>query len=181
MADVKISAMPAAPDVLDADVFPTVQAGVNFKATRPKFLTGQAGLELTITTGAGGSVAIRSDSGNTAVAVDDNLDTVGIGCVSFGLSVGVPLVNSFNCDPISGFDFMFDAALHFNVLDSAVLNGFTIDAATGTFTIVAVTACVVPYFATTPGDWAGAAPTEVKTALDRCAALLKVLNAGVGP
>jgi hypothetical protein len=38
------------------------------------------------------------------------------------------------------------------------------------------------YVATTAGDWAGGvAPTNVAAALDRCAALLKVLNGGTGP
>jgi hypothetical protein len=37
------------------------------------------------------------------------------------------------------------------------------------------------YTATTSGDWNGTAPTTIKDALDRCAALLKTLNGGTGP
>ena len=37
------------------------------------------------------------------------------------------------------------------------------------------------YAPTTAGDWAGAAPTTIRGALDRCATLLKALNGGTGP
>lgn len=37
------------------------------------------------------------------------------------------------------------------------------------------------YTPTTSGDWNGTAPTTIKAALDRCAALLKTLNGGTGP
>lgn len=39
----------------------------------------------------------------------------------------------------------------------------------------------VPYTPTTSADWDGTDPTNVLQALDRCAALLKVLNGGTGP
>jgi hypothetical protein len=44
-----------------------------------------------------------------------------------------------------------------------------------------IPAGAISYSAGTPASWNGAAPTDVGTALDRCAALLKTLNAGVGP
>jgi hypothetical protein len=39
----------------------------------------------------------------------------------------------------------------------------------------------VSYTPAAAADWNGADPTDVWTALDRCAALLKTLNGGVGP
>ena len=40
-------------------------------------------------------------------------------------------------------------------------------------------ATTTPYTAGIPGNWAGAAPTNVEAAIDRMAALLQVLNGGV--
>ena len=39
----------------------------------------------------------------------------------------------------------------------------------------------IQYDPFTPADWNGAVPTTLGFAIDRCAALLKVLNGGVGP
>jgi len=39
----------------------------------------------------------------------------------------------------------------------------------------------VQYDAVTPGDWNATVPVKLGDAIDRCAALLKVLNGGVGP
>jgi len=36
-------------------------------------------------------------------------------------------------------------------------------------------------YVATPGSWDGAPPTTIGEAIDRCAALLKILNAGIGP
>lgn len=47
--------------------------------------------------------------------------------------------------------------------------------------IVTSIPAALTYSPTTPGDWAGSAPTTIKDALDRCAALLKTLNGGTGP
>lgn len=41
-----------------------------------------------------------------------------------------------------------------------------------------VDATTTPYTAAIPGNWAGAAPTNIEAAVDRMAALLQVLNAG---
>jgi hypothetical protein len=43
---------------------------------------------------------------------------------------------------------------------------------------VASDATTTPYTAGVPGNWAGAAPTNVEAAIDRMAALLQVLNGG---
>lgn len=44
---------------------------------------------------------------------------------------------------------------------------------------VAADATTTPYTAGIPGNWAGAAPTNVEAAIDRMAALLQVLNGGL--
>ena len=44
----------------------------------------------------------------------------------------------------------------------------------------AAAAAAASYSAGTPSDWAGSAPTTVKAAIDRLAALVKILNSGTG-
>ncbi len=105
---------------------------------------------------------------------------VGAGLVNLGLFSGTP-------------------TYALGVATATTINGNTLTAGTGTLTLATWTLTVsntasvsgtntgdqgadtVPYSPTTPSDWNGAAPTDVRAALDRCAALLKTLNGGTGP
>jgi hypothetical protein len=67
-------------------------------------------------------------------------------------------------------------------VDAASANFFPQPGFTGALTLILnASAARVGYVATPTSSWAGSPPANVAAALDRCAALLKTLNGGVGP
>jgi len=181
MADMKISAMPAATQIANADIMPIVQGGANKKCTRQLMLTAAVGEDITILGASGQVINIFSDSGATTLVLDD-----GGGCVwtsdSMQFLSGGGGSSSF--DMLATGDIAFVSPAGTEIKLDANAGGAVLILAPnvgGPSSLIDANGVVVSYLVAVSGDWNGAAPTDLAAAVDRCAALLKVLNGGVGP
>lgn len=181
MADTKISAMTAATFVLNADVVPIVQGGVNLKSSRALFLTGSATEDIQLKGASGQKAQIVPDDGNALI------ETLDGGLVNIR---ALTTLDVFSSDGVTTGEVIWDPTGVFVVTDGSggiwlgdpgFAVGMTLDPVGGNFILTGFTSYLFDYIAGTPTDWSGAAPTDLFTAIDRCATLLKTLNGGAGP
>lgn len=141
----------------------------------------------TITTGVWQGTAVADTYIASAVAWNAKLDAMDpswagstsittLGTIATGTWEGSPIGDGY----ISGASTWNSALQPADIGVSVQAYAAALDAVSGTNTGDQDDS-TVSYTATTSGDWNGAAPTTVRDALDRCAALLKTLNGGTGP
>lgn len=179
MADVKISAMPAAAEVANADICPWVQAGLNVRATKEQVFTGSAGEDFWMTGVAGQFCGILNSATTGGIYVNGVDEPVIAGDqVLIAWAGGTPHSIAFQNTGDVLWEMGDGGVL---TIDSETTSqAFTLNMAANTCTIQ-FDIVLINFVAAVAGDWSGASPTDIWAAIDRCAALLKVLNGGVGP
>lgn len=159
---------------------------------------------LTIQTAGSGTLTLEATgSGNVSVKATGGggaaIQASGAGAVSIGSAAGAININTTNGGAISldarkGGDVSLVATIaqttrltlngtsgDLVLATTAHGNSITLSGGSGAISIVAGTSLSMSYFAGNPSDWDTLAPIDIAVAIDRCAALLKVLNAGTGP
>lgn len=181
MADTKISALTAASVMQANEETVIVQGGTDKRCAKSVILTGGAGENEILKASAGQDAAIENN-GNTASVVAQSGGTV---LASATVSINFVANNGGPTEQITigvgaGITVNPDAnsvlTLQCGVGGSIVLVG-----SMNTLQIGGFTALTIQYIPAVAGDWNGLAPTDIFLAVDRCAALLKFLNGGVGP
>jgi|HubBroStandDraft_5_1064220.scaffolds.fasta_scaffold458122_1 hypothetical protein len=178
--DEPISAMPAPTFVTNEDLIPIVQSGVNYRAQRSQILQGATGETLIVESGELQAAVLQTFSGSAEVAVNDNGGLVNVTGDEVRLFIGNTSITIIGT-PASLELIVDNGASEIILGDQAGLNYVKIAPVAGTVQVAAHVNAIYAYFPQTPSSWNGPAPTNLEKAIDRCAALLKTLNGGVGP
>lgn len=166
----KISALPAAADIANADVVAGLRSGVNVKIDRPTYLTAKAGEAIALNSivgkveiDAAGRVTLLFTLGQLFQIKDSALVTyIEVGPTGT-LNFQVPNGQSIDLTGSLGGQILIDP--------SGVV---TINCAGGV-------SAEIDYFPATPGDWVGGNPVEMHIAIDRIAAAVAGLLGGPIP
>ena len=178
--DEPISAMPAPTSVTNEDLVPIVQSGVNYKATRSQLLTGATGEGLTVQSSANAAAQLRTPAGTAIVQVIPVAETADV----HGSNIQLITANtSITMDSGSGgsIQIVFENAKSMSIGAAANHASINFNDGTRTVSITGSSGVFISYVPSTPSSWNGTPPTFLAAAVDRCAALLKTLNGGVGP
>jgi hypothetical protein len=162
----KISALPTVASVLNADLLTGVQAGANYKTTRPQLLEAAAG-EVIELVGNGASVSI------------DNAGNVFIG-IPAGHVYQLTLASNPIVTVTAGGDVDITPGGKFLVTGLVPPAAIGLDAV-GLASVLshAGVSSIVTYFSPAPGQWAGAPPTDMGAAITRLANAVFFLRGGV--
>jgi len=180
MPDQKISDLAAATSTANADLLPTVQGGVNKKATRAIVLTGAPGEDMTMTLAAGQRLIIGNPLGAAFIIVDDT-GTINVQANATAALSGNGAASTIR---IAGTTIqLFGATGPFDHVWDVNAGFSKIAFKTGTDQIQITSGIVifVQYFAAVPGNWNIAPPPDYNTAIDRLAAAVAGLLAGPIP
>jgi len=156
MPNLKISAMPDAPDMGELDLLTVVVGGVNYKITRNAFLTAKTG-EAVILAGGTGMIAIFDDG---------SVEISGPPGAEFLLGFGSGSALRFKDDEI-GIEFI-------NRFSFALNDGRSFDLEVGQ-------PMFLSWDPVSPGNWAPAVPDNVGDALERIATAVAGLLGGPIP
>lgn len=178
MANKKISELTAASEVLNSTLAAIVQAGATLKATREQLLTAGSGQNIQLQAGSGTAAAIVGGMGESFVGCLDD------GSIEQYANAGATLGLQDHSSELA-WSSVGDWSLLFGPLSTSFTIGFagspifSIDFTNDVFTIDWPAGISITYVAGASGDWAVSAPTTIYDAIDRIAALVKTLNAGV--
>jgi len=169
MADEKISALAAATDCANADLFVIVQGGGNKKLTKALLLTSGPSESLILKADAGSGVFLNTDSGDAQLSVSDNGD---IGWHVEGNFLGV-LTDGTDVDTFSGiagggYQFEVSAVSTFIIITQGA-GQVMVDGVGNNFQVASFAAINIEYLPATSGDWSGD-PAWDREAIDRLAA-----------
>jgi len=179
MADTKISGLPAATSIGNADVIPCVNGAATKKVTKQLFLTALGGEDITIKSSSAKKVRLDTDSGTANLEVwDSNVLTVNAGTMTMGGNTATQLGWL-----ISGAGFFKAGAGSDLTLwgDAGSSQLFLSSVGGGPSILTSNQGLMIQYSTAVGASWSGAPPADVWSALDRIAVLLAVLNGGVGP
>lgn len=181
MPDTKISAMPSAASVLNADLVPIVQAGINDKATKALLLTGGAGEDIIIVASSLKKAAMQNNAGSCFVWCNDNGSVLTTG------NQGAQLADSFagarfNITAANNMEMICPTVGKTYTIGCSIRNKMVLDDTTlpGAFTLTCAGPVFIPYTPGAPLNWALPVPPDIWTALDRIAAAIVARTVG-GP
>lgn len=180
MADTKISAMTPLAAVPNAVELPVVSVLVNFKCTKAAFLTGNAAENIRIVSSVGQWAGLENSFGTSFVHVDE-VGTVGLIGTAIAFQSGMLAVCAMGMTGLGSWFVNVGLGQNAYMGDAGLTCFVKVDLALGTVQILAPAGANVSYAPGAPGTWFFPPPVTMQAALDRCAALLQVLNAGVGP
>lgn len=189
MPGLPITAMVAATQLANADVFPIVQSGANLKCTRPVFLSAIPGEAISMSAG-GCNITIANDGAAEVLLPTNKAIKIWHGASdnhliwSTGGDTEFKVKSGFNWNVITGLgnQFLIDnlgnvimtgaagAAIQIQIVNNSItmLDGggiaFTSDAGIPVF---------IPYVDGSGGAWKVAPPADINTAIDRLAACFK--------
>jgi len=169
MADEKISALSAATDCANADLFVIVQGGGNKKLTKALLLTNGPSESLILKAETGSGIFLNTDSGDAQFSVSDNGD---VGWHVEGNFLGV-LTDGVNVDQFSGIagaGYEFDvSAVSTFIVNTTGTGQLMVDGVGNNFSLQNFASIFIEYKPATSGDWSGD-PAWDKDAIDRLAA-----------
>ena len=171
MADIKISALPPATEMLNADELPIVTGGVTSRIRKDIFLTAALTEDIYLTAQVGQLVGISGFTGSAGVTVtdDDVITATAPSEVSFNVSGGGGQ-SQILMEASVGIVITTDAGKAFKLVNHSGNDYFKYDEGANTLVIGSSVGLFIYYSPGTPGNWTGSAPLSVKEALDRLAA-----------
>jgi hypothetical protein len=178
MPDTKISAMTAAASILDADLVPIVQGGVNKKATKQQVLMGGAGEDIALQGSAGQAAKLVNAAGSSGVFVT----AAGAVTDSFGTTYQLVgnVMGTFLSISAAGQVTFSDAGMGqtmaWGVAGAAVLS---ISGPAQTASLIATNGVFINFVDNGAGNWATTPPNNWQTAIYRLAAQVQALSLGV--
>jgi len=169
MADEKISALAAATECANADLFVIVQGGGNKKLTKTLLLTGAGGEGLVLKALTGDAIVLNTDSGDAQFSVSDNGD-VGWHCEGNfnGVLTDGTDVDTFTGIAGGGYQFSVSAVSTWIIVTTGT-GQVMVDGVGNNFQVTNFTAINIEYLPATSGDWSGD-PAWDREAIDRLAA-----------
>lgn len=181
MSDTKISALTAATEVFAANETVIVQGGANRRAAKSLFLTGATGEDAVLTGSAGQFVGLVVDSTLGALFFNDG-GQLTITCVDMTITGGPTAAAIAAIDAAGAWVVQYEDGEEILLTNAAATKQLRLGTSGGAGSaFIDPDGIAMTYVPTTATDWNGAAPTDIAVAIDRCAALLKFLNGGVGP
>jgi len=184
MADTKISAFPAATNVVNADELPIVQTLVNAKVTRSLLLTGGTGEDIQVVSSLNQRVVLRTDTGQELISVDDVfgcliIGTFGISLMDVGASALIQLTGAgaLNLNSTPGQAVTVGSY-------GAANASMTMPGGAGPIVFTANQGMTCPFVIQAPGavgNWAVGVPADYNLAINRLAAAVAGLLGGPIP
>jgi len=171
MADTKISDMAAATEVLNAEVVPIVQGGVNKKCAASVFFVSAAGEDRWLIPSTGQHVGMKNAAADGKVQVDDagNLDVF----TTENLTLGREDLSSYiRLTDADAWEWPCGGAIVGLTIGNLGSLSIFFDFTTDRLILEAIGGVTLPYTPAVTGDWTGADPVDVAEALDRIAAAL---------
>jgi len=179
MADTKISDMAPALSVLDADLIPIVQAGVNLKATRQNLLTAAPGEQIRLVSQGINPARLQSADLGTYVEVRNGgpIDALSAAAARIRAVCG----NTDFDMQASGVVLLLIGPGKTITLGDALGSALVlIDRNLNKVSILSTNQPLITYVPGNPANWILPAPTDLATAIDRIAAAV-VAGAPGGP
>lgn len=180
MPNERISDMPDIVNVANTAVLPIVELGTNWKCSKQEFLTSADGLGVALIAANGGGAFLKSATQPAQIYVLGSSVVMQGALVTIentnALGLGTFQINGLGAFLWTGHGEMFVSCL----AGQCVLRATTVGSSVG-WEMSSPGGCIIGYIPANPANWSGFPPNDLAAGLDRCAALLKVLNGGVGP
>lgn len=182
MADIPISGMAVASQVNNADLIPIVQGGMNFSATRQLILKGGPTEDIVVSSSASHIAELDTYSGNAGFSVNDaNGQAAG-----FGDELLLNFANTslkIQASPLHNFEVQLPAGGDAYISGPSGHTYILVNDNAGQVSIGGLSGVSIQYFPAVSANWnpATGVPGTDNQGIERCAALLKILNGGIGP